>query len=197
MNLKQILAGLGGVMAQQVQTENPVADNYVRAFGRILEHASTWAAVSASGVRCATHFRDPMGFLRSCSEGAIAGCVVCQRPTCFHHAMISPIDGTVVCFGCVGHAQRMFEGEGQAEPRERTKRRARIDDDESSERKKHLRTLGLEPDADWDDIERSYKSLVLKCHPDRVSPSERQRATKRMAKINVAFSWLRERKEAA
>lgn len=185
-------------MAQQVQTENPVADGYVRAFGRILEHASNWAAVSGSGVRCSTHFRDPMGFIRPCPEGAIAGCVVCQRPTCFHHAMISPADGTVVCFGCVGQAQRMHAEHAHAEPRERTRRRvSEQDDGEGSERKKHLRTLGLGADAEWSDVERSYKHLVLKCHPDRVSPSERQRATKRMARINVAFAWLRDHREAA
>jgi molecular chaperone DnaJ len=56
----------------------------------------------------------------------------------------------------------------------------------------HYRTLQVTRDADAEVIERAYKALSLKYHPDRVAPGERERATRRMQVINEAYSVLRD-----
>ena len=47
-------------------------------------------------------------------------------------------------------------------------------------------------DADAEVIERAYKALSLKYHPDRAVPSERANATRRMQCINEAYAVLRD-----
>jgi DnaJ-class molecular chaperone len=56
----------------------------------------------------------------------------------------------------------------------------------------HYRTLQVTRDADAEVIERAYKALSLKYHPDRASAAERTDATRRMQVINEAYSVLRD-----
>ncbi len=54
----------------------------------------------------------------------------------------------------------------------------------------HYHTLQVTRDADPAVIDRAYKALSLRHHPDRVAPRERAAATKRMQRINEAYSVL-------
>lgn len=55
----------------------------------------------------------------------------------------------------------------------------------------HYRTLQVTRDAEPEVIERAYKALSLKYHPD-VSPEAGAGATRRMQRINEAYSVLRD-----
>ena len=181
----QILAAFGAQVAQQVQTENPAADRYLHAIGRLMAHANRWRAVSATGIKCALHFQNPIGERVQCSEGAISGCVVCKKPVCLTHAMVSPRDGTVVCFACVGAAQAR---EGPEESR--VPPASGVGRTYDEERRRHLKALGLGLGATDIEVHAAYKALAFQHHPDRASSSKKKAAQKRLTKINEAYTWL-------
>lgn len=54
----------------------------------------------------------------------------------------------------------------------------------------HYRTLQVTRDADPEVVERAYKALSLKYHPDRVAADQRVAATTRMQAINEAYQVL-------
>jgi DnaJ-class molecular chaperone len=56
----------------------------------------------------------------------------------------------------------------------------------------YYRTLQVTRDADPAVIERAYKALSLKYHPDRAEASDRDRATRRMQRLNEAYATLRD-----
>lgn len=61
----------------------------------------------------------------------------------------------------------------------------------------HYRTLQVTRDAEPEVIERAYKALSFKYHPDRTSASHREQATRKMQRINEAYSVLRDPKKRA
>lgn len=58
--------------------------------------------------------------------------------------------------------------------------------------KDHYQTLQVTRDADPEVIERAYKALSRKHHPDRRPLGERDVATRRMQSINEAYHVLRD-----
>lgn len=54
----------------------------------------------------------------------------------------------------------------------------------------YYRILQVSRDAEPEVIERAYKALALKYHPDRVLPGMRDEATRRMQDINEAYRVL-------
>lgn len=52
--------------------------------------------------------------------------------------------------------------------------------------------LEVTRDADPAVIEKAYKALAAKHHPDRAEEAERERADRRMARLNEAYSVLRD-----
>lgn len=56
----------------------------------------------------------------------------------------------------------------------------------------HYRTLQVTRDAEPEVIERAYKALALKYHPDVVAPGDRAAAETRMKSINRAYEVLRD-----
>lgn len=56
----------------------------------------------------------------------------------------------------------------------------------------HYRTLQVARSADPEVIERAYKALSLKYHPDRVHSDDRPEATRQMQRINEAYAVLRD-----
>lgn len=199
-----MLVSVGAQVAQGVRTENPTADGYVRAIGLLMQHASKWAAVSASGIKCATRHQNPIGEVRLCAVSAIGACVACGQATCFSHAMISPADGQIVCYGCVGVAQKFAQKLGsewyaKKEPAKQVENDRGSDpsvcrcrfpweravdcpvhgdkshgDKSDSLRRDHLKTLGLGAEANWDEVRIAFKKLALKHHPDRASTARRR-----------------------
>ena len=211
MNLSELLVGLGAQVAQDIRTDNPTTDSYVQAVARLMQHASKWAAVSASGIKCATNFRNPIGEVRPCGSAAIGACSACGQATCFNHAMISPASGQIVCYGCVGVAQRYARRMGSDWDNEKRPPQQKQDRPSSSGircscrfpwesdaqcpahgggvmRRTHLETLGLDEDASWDKIRTTFKKLALKHHPDRGTTARaRSRAESKFKKISEAY----------
>ena len=58
----------------------------------------------------------------------------------------------------------------------------------------HYRTLQVTRDADAAVIERAYKALSLKYHPDVAGSGQREAATRRMQQLNEAYRVLRDPK---
>ena len=56
----------------------------------------------------------------------------------------------------------------------------------------HYRRLQVTRDAEPVVIERAYKALSLKYHPDRSSADSRADATRRMQQLNEAYQVLRD-----
>jgi DnaJ-class molecular chaperone len=54
----------------------------------------------------------------------------------------------------------------------------------------HYRVLQVTRDADPVVIERAYKALSMKYHPDQASPAQRDTATRRMQRLNEAYRVL-------
>ncbi len=54
----------------------------------------------------------------------------------------------------------------------------------------YYRILQVTRDADPAVIDRAYKALSLKHHPDRVTSGQRTAATRRMQRINEAYAVL-------
>lgn len=60
--------------------------------------------------------------------------------------------------------------------------------------KDYYRVLQVTRDAEPEVIERAYKALSLKYHPDRRPAAESERATRQMQAINEAYATLRDPK---
>jgi curved DNA-binding protein CbpA len=56
----------------------------------------------------------------------------------------------------------------------------------------YYRVLQVRRDAEPEVIERAYKALSLKYHPDVLAASQRESATRRMQLINEAYRVLRD-----
>lgn len=56
----------------------------------------------------------------------------------------------------------------------------------------HYRTLQVDRDAEPEVVERAYKALSLKYHPDVVPADRAEAATRRMQRINAAYAVLRD-----
>jgi hypothetical protein len=220
MNTTQILAAIAAQAAQGVRTDTSM-DGYVRVVGRLMEHASQWSAISASGLKCNITVITPTDKHVRCVSPAIGVCVACNGPVCFAHALISPSSGDMICFGCVAKLTGQSPTPKQEPPPKR--RRAggegtapqctcsvpwKLDpncpvhgrhssDDMARTRRKHLRMLDLDEDSDWEDIQFAFKKLVKEHHPDRHPPSKRKQKEARMRKINAAYAWLKKHCEEA
>jgi len=56
----------------------------------------------------------------------------------------------------------------------------------------HYQTLQVIRDADAEVIERAYKALSMKHHPDRAAAEHRVESTRRMQRINEAYRVLKD-----
>ena len=54
----------------------------------------------------------------------------------------------------------------------------------------HYEVLQVSRDAEAEVIEKAYRTLSMKYHPDRAPSERRARATRRMQRINEAYSVL-------
>lgn len=61
----------------------------------------------------------------------------------------------------------------------------------------YYRILQVRRDADPEVIEKAYKALSMKYHPDRVAPAQRGRATERMRRLNEAYAVLHDPRRRA
>lgn len=183
IDFRQMLFGVGSSAVQSVRTGSQQGDVYAQAVARLMQHAGKWSAVSRSGIVCTTQQRTPIGTTERCRSAAIGLCVICNQPTCFNHSMISPHDGTQICFGCVGRMQQLHQSEGAEH----------INYDVSDEQKTAdcLLVLGLTGEPSWAQVQAVYKALAKEHHPDRHPPAQRSAQEKKFKRISEAYEWLK------
>ena len=62
---------------------------------------------------------------------------------------------------------------------------------QQSELEQSLDLLGAEPNQGWDDIEKQYRQLVQRWHPDRNAGDQRNAAESKFIEINAAYKHIR------
>lgn len=56
------------------------------------------------------------------------------------------------------------------------------------------KTLEINPGASWEEIDKAYKKMARKYHPDRFqSPGEQELANKLMSMINASYTFLKQK----
>jgi len=58
--------------------------------------------------------------------------------------------------------------------------------------KNYFKILEVDPEASSEVIEKAYKALCAKYHPDRQPPHKREWATRKMQEINEAYTAVRD-----
>lgn len=68
----------------------------------------------------------------------------------------------------------------------------------NSKEREYYQTLEVEPGASFEEIRKSYKTLMKKYHPDRFpnDPKRQKTAVELTQKINVAYSYFKKKKES-
>lgn len=177
-------------------------ERYTRVLLQLLEDATRWTLITASGARCSVQLRVGQG-VTSCSDHAAGACLSCGLPCCIAHAMIAP--NKLLCASCVAGAVEIVRAQGRQGPAEaapfgygdpghdRGPTGAPPGrDGEEEQRRRALEVLGLPRDATADQIRRRYHQLARDHHPDRARGRVAQeRAQKRMQEINAAHEWLK------
>jgi hypothetical protein len=197
----QVVGAVVGGFGRDLASENPVVQHYLRYLASMVEHALTrWSAVGAAGVRCQVGRRTPDGHDERCHAPAIGGCLVCGAAVCVIHAFVSPRGA--VCFACAdkaiasGPAVKAGHGaQGAGQPFGFVDPDAVSDD--SGIRRKHLRTLGLGPDATFAEAHAAFRRLSREQHPDRAKPNQRAAKEKKFKAMSEAYSWLKAQQEKA
>lgn len=177
--LEALLGKAIGQALQGLQTQDPLLRELQAWSSRLIEFApGKWRAVIMNGFAC--DMPAPNG--GPCVRPAVGACVVCRKPTCLAHALISA-GADVVCFKCVKDAQvaKGTAPQGSAP--------ASIDPEAVA--RAHLKTLGLGPDATLDQVQRAFKKLAAKHHPDKAkTPEKRAAAELKFKKLSEAYHYL-------
>lgn len=181
MNIEQLVTHLAGRIAQGMRPSDEVSRRYLDALRRLGEHALTkWSAASAAGIQCGVEVRQRRnGATHRCGAPAAGSCVVCSKPTCIDHALVSVADGRIICDGCVVAVASHY---GSPPPPRRPK--------DQGEAYAKLRVLGLAPGATLGEIKFAHRTLVKRYHPDGKIGRNAERAEAKMKQINAAYSWL-------
>lgn len=198
---------LGAVIGNLSDRISPVLDHSIRPWISNLtrDAMKSWTPVLLAGLRCGVPVSPTEGAPR-CGGPAVASCICCGKTTCLHHALVAQT-AAIVCIGCVteymallrkngGSAvqdapwvESRFEGGAPRNPRQPPPPPSSQEDEEKI-RDKHLRTLGLDEDADEDDVKAAYREMVKTWHPDRASDEQKSRYNKKFLKIQAAYEYL-------
>lgn len=170
--------------------------------GNLVRHAAPkWLPRLSFGFPCTLPRPDRL----PCPRPAIAACDACGRPCCLDHARIDQW-GDAICYACCWEAQQRKQAEraaaaghvhGQPDPRQVPNQPPPISEKDLAAAR---RTLGVKKSDDWDTVERSYKRLLAKWHPDRHPGDGYAAAEEKFKAVRNAFDLLvkaREQKEAA
>lgn len=199
MMIEDMLGMLMGRLAQGLRGDDPVSRFYLESLQRLFRHTvGNWSAVSATGLRCSVDLpADPRrGHSRSCPLPAAGPCAQCDKLVCLAHAMVTPQSPVLLCATCVA---RQFPKIAGTWPRAAGRPSDfRAPDATAELRQKHLRTMGLGPEATTDEIREAQRRHARRHHPDRQRDAKKRLAAeKRMKAINEAASWLLRHEEAA
>lgn len=205
MNISHLFSQIFGAASEHLPIDDPEVAQMVQVMSRVQMHLQgQWKQAQRMGISCEQHVRNASGKVLRCVEAMAGTCVACRRPVCLHHAALVPGSGDLLCFGCVGLAQKAARERGPAEPPRSgssSSSSASEDDDEDFEKlkKKYMRRLKLSGDPTEDEIKAAFKREAAKAHPDRAPADKRQKAHEKFVALGEARDWLLEhtRKRAA
>ena len=206
MNVSNLLSQIFGAASEHLPIDDPEVAQMVRVMSRLQMHLQgQWRQAQRMGISCEQHVRNPRGEVLRCVEAMGGTCVACRRPVCLHHSALVPESGDLICFGCIGLAQKSARERGPAEPPKAGPQGSSYgktgDDGEDFEklRKKYLRRLKLSGDPTEEEVKAAFKREAAKAHPDRAPADKRQKAHEKFVALGEARDWLLEnmRKRAA
>ena len=206
MNISNLLSQIFGAASEHLPIDDPEVAQMMRLMSRVQMHLQgKWKQAQQMGISCEQHVRSPHGEVLRCVEAMGGTCVACRRPVCLHHCAIVPDSGDILCFGCIGLAQKGARERGAAEPPKPGAQGSSYgkseDDDEDFEklRKRYLRRLKLTGSPTEDEIRHAFKMEAAKAHPDRAPADKRMKAHEKFVALGEARDWLLEhlRKRAA
>lgn len=147
-----------------------------------------------------------------CSNSAIGACGICHKPCCLDHAFVAQ-DGSAVCYVCVGKAAAAAgpkipgqeprrppppppgaaqsppgSGNGGAPPRPKNQ-------PPPEAYAAARRVLGVKRRMPMADVERAYRKLLARWHPDKYPMHLRDDAEKRFKEIRTAYDFLKDHPE--
>ena len=165
--------------------------------GSLVRHAAPqWLPRLSFGFPCT--LPRPNG--HACPRPAIAACDACGRPCCLDHARIDQW-GDAICCACCWEAQQRKQAERAAAA---AGQQQIPNQPPPPVPEKDLawarRTLGVKKSDDWETVEKSYKRLLAKWHPDRHPGDGYKAAEEKFKSVRRAYDLLvkdREQKEAA
>ena len=207
MNFSSLFSQLFGQAAEHLPIDDPEMAQAVRILSKVQMHLQTnWRHAQRMGVHCEQQVRGPHGDMLRCVEPMANTCVACRKPVCLYHSALIPETGDLICFGCVGTAQRASAGyrTGRAPndygkpgdaPRSNSESasnnaRASAQEDEEKLRRRYMKRLKLTGEPTETEIKAAFKREAAKAHPDRVPPERRQKAHEKFVGLGEARDWL-------
>ena len=213
MNFSGIFSQIFGQAAEHLPIDDPEMAQAVRLISKVQMHLqSTWRHAQRTGIHCEQQVRSPHGETLRCVEGMSGTCIACRRPVCLYHSAMVPENGDLLCFGCVGAAQRAARETASSskakdynEPppgrsRTETPSSGSAAEDTDKLRKKFLRRLKLTANPTEAEIKSAFKREAAKAHPDKAPAGQRDKAHEKFVSLGEARDWLLadlQRREAA
>ena len=199
MNISSIFSQIFGQAADRIPIDNPEIAQAVRLVSKMQMHLQgSWRHAQHMGIHCEQHAVGPHGDPLRCVEPMAGTCVACRKPVCLFHAGLIPENGDLICFGCVGVAQRAARQAGNdrrgpkdynAPPSGGPSAQASAESDEKL-RRKHMRRLKLTGDPTEADIRAAFKREAAKAHPDKAPADQRDKAHEKFVALGEARDWL-------
>lgn len=173
--------------------------------------------VGDAGVGCEGALLVPGGAPQPCQAQACLYCAACGKPTCLAHAFVN-FQSDAICGACVMETcrekrrrigapapppHRAYVPPGGQAPPPREERRAPpppprgVTQELMARAAAANKTLGIEAWMEWPQIEKRYKILLKKYHPDTYEPAHRPAAEAKYKEVRSAWDTLIEFREKA
>jgi hypothetical protein len=136
---------------------------------------------------------DYADYLKGCSAKAVGMCRVCKKDVCLSHAFIG-LDASLVCLSCILEAAKHVAAKDNEAPKWEDHSpppaaKPKVD------LKAAYAVLGVEQGCDQEELERAYKKLLAKWHPDRVkTPEKKKQYELKFKQIRSAYDAIASKK---
>jgi hypothetical protein len=148
-----------------------------------------WSMDYAMGVVCTA----PTSKKGGCGAGSFGRCDGCGQPTCLYHGRISA-DADICCNVCLEKATGKAD-QSRTRQKRPDARSSRAGHD--PERLAALEVMGLPPNATWPEVQKRFRELTGKFHPDKFKdPAKKASAEKRFKAVTGAYETLKRRAAA-
>lgn len=146
-----------------------------------------WLPFLVHGIPC-----EVVEHQRPCPGASIAACGICRRPVCIHHSFVSKT-AEAVCLPCAIRAKGAYTAAPVPPAGAPPPKPPVIPPQFLAAARK---ALGIRLDTPWDEIERRYKKLLRKYHPDRQQNAEdKARSEAKFKEVRAAFDLLMKERE--